>query len=124
MGKKTAYLGMAVALSLIVSYVESLLPFQLGIPGAKLGLTNIVILIVLYFSGTGDACAVSAIRIILTGFLFGNLSAVLYSLAGGAVSLLAMAVFKKSGRFSIQGVSMIGGVGHNLGQLAVAWAVV
>ena len=136
MAKRTAFLGLATALAMIVSYVETLIPFHPGIPGAKIGLTNIVILIVLYRSGFRDAVSVSGVRIVLTGFLFGNLAAVLYSLAGGAVSLCVMQFLKaglpqkgsnmnrKESKFSILGVSMAGGVAHNLGQLLVAVFVV
>ncbi|NLL80611.1 MAG: Gx transporter family protein [Clostridiales bacterium] len=136
MAKRTAFLGMATALAMIVSYVETLIPFHPGIPGAKIGLTNIVILIVLYQNGFRDAAAVSGVRIVLTGFLFGNLSAIFYSLAGGAVSLCVMQMMKegfphkddkkerKEKKFSILGVSTAGGVAHNLGQLCVAVLIV
>lgn len=127
-GRKTAFLGMAVALALIVSYVESLIPFPVGIPGAKLGLTNIVILIVLYQRGFHDAVLVSVVRIVAAGFLFGNLSAILYSLAGAAASLCVMQLLKRAedqGKgFSMVGVSIAGGAAHNLGQLVIAVCVV
>jgi len=113
--KKTAHLGLFLSLALICSYIESLIPFSFGIPGVKLGLTNIVILIALYYMDTASAAAVSILRIILCGFLFGNLFGILYSLAGGACSLFCMALLKRTG---------VGGIAHNLGQIIVAAAVV
>lgn len=125
MGKRVAFLGMAVSLALIVSYVETLIPFQLGIPGAKLGLTNIVILIVLYRWDFRDAIFVSVLRILLAGFMFGSLSTILYSLAGGLASLCVMQGLHRAGRnFGIVGISTAGGVAHNTGQLLIAMAVV
>lgn len=120
---KTAFLGMMTALALIVTYIETLIPFQLGIPGAKIGLTNIVILVVLYRGSFFDALTVSAIRIAAVGFLFGNLSMILYSLAGGLLSLAVMQLMKRSRVFGILGISAAGGVAHNMGQLLVAAAV-
>lgn len=121
--QRTAFLGMMTALALIVTYVETLIPFQLGIPGAKIGLTNIVILLVLYRGLFSDALLVSVVRIVAVGFLFGNLSAILYSMAGGLLSLVVMQLLKKSKAFGMLGVSVAGGVSHNLGQLLAAMAV-
>lgn len=122
--KKTAYLGLFLALALICSYIESLIPFYFGIPGVKLGLTNIVVVLMLYSTGAKSALAVSVLRILLSGFLFGNMFSILYSLAGGLASFLCMVLLKRSGRFRIISVSAAGGVTHNLGQIAVAAAVV
>lgn len=122
--KKTAYLGLFLALALICSYIESLIPFYFGIPGVKLGLTNIVVVLMLYCTGAKSALAVSVLRILLSGFLFGNMFSILYSLAGGLASFLCMVLLKRSGRFRIISVSAAGGVTHNLGQIAVAAAVV
>ena len=108
------------ALALIFSYVEVLLPLSAALPGIKLGLANIVILVALYTLGTGPALAVNVLRIFLSGLLFGNLFAIAYGLAGGLFSFLVMALLKKTGRFSITGVSMAGGVAHNAGQLVIA----
>ena len=83
-----------------------------------------MIVIMLYKSGPKDALLLSVVRIVLSGFLFGNLFAILYSLAGGILSLAVMAVLKRRGTFSVMGVSIAGGVFHNIGQLAVAMAVV
>ena len=122
--KKTAYLGVYLALALICSYVESLIPFYFGIPGVKLGLTNIVVVLMLYCVGTKEALAVSALRIVLSGFLFGNMFSILYSLAGGLLSFLVMYLLKKTKWFGVLPVSVSGGIFHNVGQLVVAAYVV
>ena len=118
--KKTAYLGVYLALALISSYVDSLIPFYFGIPGVKLGLTNIVVVLMLYCVGTKEALAVSALRIVLSGFLFGNMFSILYSLAGGLLSFLMMYLLKKTKWFGVLPVSVSGGIFHNVGQLVVA----
>lgn len=124
MKNKVAYFGLFTALALIFSYVETLIPFNFGIPGIKLGLANLLIVIILYSSGWKEALLLSVVRIVLAGFFFGNLFSILYSLAGGVFSLAVMALLKKSGKFSVAGVSIAGGVSHNIGQLAVAVIVV
>lgn len=120
MKTKTAFLGMFVALALIASYVESLVPFYFGAPGIKLGLANLITIVVLYQSGLKDAAFVSFLRILLAGFLFGNVFSILYSLAGAIVSLIVMYLLKKREGFSILGVSVSGGISHNIGQMAAA----
>lgn len=104
--------------------MELLIPVNFGIPGAKLGLANLVIVIVLYKTDWKEALLLSVVRIILAGFLFGNLFGILYSLAGGILSLAVMALLKRTGAFSVIGVSMAGGVSHNVGQLIMAMLVV
>ena len=121
---RVAVFGVFTALALIFSYVELLIPINFGIPGAKLGLANLVIIIVLYKTDWKEALLLSVVRIVLAGFLFGNLFGILYSLAGGSLSLAVMAFLKRSGAFSIIGVSMAGGVSHNVGQLIMAMLVV
>ena len=124
MKTRVAYFGVFTALALIFSYVELLIPVNFGIPGAKLGLANLVIVIVLYKTDWKEALLLSVVRIILAGFLFGNLFGILYSLAGGILSLAVMALLKRTGAFSVIGVSMAGGVSHNVGQLIMAMLVV
>lgn len=121
---RVAVFGVFTALALIFSYVELLIPINFGIPGAKLGLANLVIIIVLYKTDWKEALLLSVVRIVLAGFLFGNLFGILYSLAGGILSLAVMVLLKRSGAFSIIGVSMAGGVSHNVGQLIMAMLVV
>ena len=122
--RKLAWMGLLSSLAIIFGYVEMLLPVFTGIPGIKLGLANLVTVFVLYTYTYKEAAAVSAIRIIVIGFLFGNLFSILFSLAGAGFSLLCMTLAKKYGGFSLAGVSVIGGVTHNLGQILVAVLVV
>lgn len=122
--KRTARLGLFLAFALILGYVEALLPLPVGIPGIKLGLANLAVLLALYRMGAKAAFMTDVLRIILNGFLFGSLYGILYSMAGGILSFCVMAGLKKTGRFGILGVSMAGGVSHNIGQLLVAAFVV
>lgn len=122
--KRTAYLGLCLALALICSYVEALIPIPIGIPGVKLGLANVVIVGILYMSSTWDASFISFARVLLAGFFFGNLYSILYSLAGASLSLLVMALLKKTDRLHLISVSAAGGIAHNVGQFLVAAAVV
>lgn len=118
--KKIAQIAMIVAVAFVLSYIESLLPIQLGIPGIKLGLSNIVVLLCLYEASAREAFGIALVRIVLSGLTFGSLSTMLYSLAGGLLSFAVMLLLKKSDKFSIFGVSIAGGVCHNLGQIGVA----
>lgn len=122
--KRIAYLGVCIAVAMICSYIETLIPFFFGVPGMKLGLTNFVILFVLYTVGMRDAVAVSVIRVFLVGVLFGNAFSILYSLVGGILSLLVMWMLKRLGRFKMISVSAAGGIAHNLGQIIVAMILV
>lgn len=118
--ERLAQLGLLTALALIASYIEFLIPLPVGIPGVKLGLANLIIVWALYSLKPGETVAVNGMRILLVGFLFGNLSMILYSLAGAFLSFVCMYLAKKSGLFSVVGVSVIGGITHNIGQLAAA----
>lgn len=120
MKRKTALYGLLVALAFIFSYLESLLPLSVGIPGIKLGLANGVTLTALYLLRPRDALAVSVVRILLAGLTFGSPMTMLYSLSGGLLSFGVMWLCRRTERFSVVGVSIAGGVSHNLGQLAVA----
>ena len=120
---KTYYMGygaILTALAMIFSYVEAILPFTIGIPGVKLGIANIVIVIALYKFGVKMALSINVIRIIVSGLLFSGAFGIFYSLAGGILSFIAMLVIKRFKCFSIVGVSLTGGVFHNLGQLLTA----
>ena len=123
-GRRVALTGMMASLALIFSYVEVLFPFNAGIPGVKLGLANLVPLIILYRLDARYAFAANLIRVILAGLLFSGLFAALYSLAGSLTSFLVMYLLKKTHLFSVIGVSTAGGVFHNLGQLTVAMLAV
>ncbi len=123
-GRRVAILGMCSAFALILSYVESLFPFCFGIPGMKLGLPNLAVVLLLFLGDPVGALAVNLLRILLSGFLFGSLYGILFSIAGAAVSFAVMIAFRRTGRFGITGVSIAGGVAHDLGQLAIAaWVV-
>ena len=123
-GRRVALTGLMASLALIFSYVEVLFPFNAGIPGVKLGLANLVPLIILYRLDARYAFAANLIRVILAGLLFSGLFAALYSLAGSLTSFLVMYLLKKTRLFSVIGVSTAGGVFHNLGQLIVAMLAV
>lgn len=124
MKNKVAMFGVFTALALIFSYVEAMIPINFGIPGVKLGLANLIVVIVLYKGDWKDALFIAVARIVLSGFIFGNLFSILYSLAGGLLSLLVMILLKRTNAFSIAGVSIGGGAAHNVGQLLVAMFVV
>ena len=124
MKKSVAFWAMFLALALILSYVESLIPFFFGVPGMKLGLPNLVIVMILYCMGTKEAYLISIVRVLLSGFLFGNLFSIGYSLAGAMLSLTIMMLLKRTGKLKVITVSAIGGICHNIGQLIVASLVV
>ena len=124
MKNKIAYWGVFLALALVCSYVESLIPISFGIPGVKLGLTNIVVILMLYIIGAKDAILISVLRIILAGFMFGNAFSIIYSLAGGILSFVVMLLLKNTGKLKILSISTAGGISHNVGQLIVAALVV
>ena len=122
--RKIAILGLLTALCFGLSYIEFLLPLsRLGVPGIKPGLANLCVMAALYKFGLKEAAGINLIRIILSWMFFGSFTGLLYSLAGGALSLFAMAVLKKTGLFSTVGVSAAAGAAHNVGQLAVAAAI-
>lgn len=112
------------ALALIFSYVEAMVPSPVAMPGVKLGVANLVILIALYQLDFKYAFSINLVRIVVSGLLFSGVFGILYSLAGGMLSLVIMWALKKTNLFSIVGVSMAGGVAHNIGQILVASAVV
>lgn len=122
--KRIAYIALLTALALIFSYIEAILPFNIGIPGVKLGIANLVIILALYILDVKCAFLINIIRIFLAGFLFSGVFGILYSLAGGILSLLLMALLKKTNKFSVIGISIAGGVMHNLGQLFTAALII
>ena len=120
MRSRVAHFGVYTALALIFSYVETLIPINFGIPGVKLGLANLIIVVALYKMSLKEAYILSIVRVVLSGFIFANLFSIIYSLAGGLLSLSVMALLKKTNQFSVLGISMAGGVFHNIGQLIMA----
>lgn len=122
--RRLTFLGLGVALAMILSYVEFLLPpIWSAVPGIKIGLPNIIILYLFFKSGTADAALVSLVRLLLSALLFGSVLTLLYSFFGALLSFAVMLVLKKSNLFSVVGISIAGGVFHNLGQILVAMVV-
>ena len=118
--KRIARYALLVALAMVLSWLESLVPLSVAVPGMKLGLTNLVVLFALYRMSAADALTISLVRVVLVSITFGNAYAFAYSFAGAVLSFAIMLALKKSGKFSTVGVSVAGGVGHNLGQIGVA----
>ncbi len=124
MKTKLSFLGFFTAVAVICGYIESLIPLFAGVPGIKLGLANLSVLLILKRDSLRDAFLVSLARILIIGFFFGSLFSMIYSLAGAVCSLLLMFLCLKSGRFSLPAVSVIGGITHNMAQLLIAvWLV-
>ena len=118
--RKVVHMGMLIALAMVLSFIESQIPAFVAVPGMKLGLANIAIVFALYSLGFREALGVSLIRVVLSAILFGSVVSGLYSAAGAILSLLGMALLKKSGFFGTVGVSVSGAVLHNLGQIGIA----
>ncbi len=115
--------GILTVVALMFSYIESFLPAAPGLPGVKIGLANLVVLVLLYRTNWKLALTVNCMRILMSGLLFSGLFGAIYSLCGGLLSFLIMVIFKKTNLFSVIGVSMAGGVFHNIGQMLVAAAI-
>ncbi|MDE7124398.1 MAG: Gx transporter family protein [Eubacterium sp.] len=118
--KKIALFGLMIALAFVFSYLDSLIPISIGIPGIKLGLANLVVVTAIYIFPKRDALIIAVIRIILSGLTFGGVSTMLFSLAGGLLSFLVMVLLQKTEKMSVIGVSVAGGIFHNVGQIIVA----
>ncbi len=121
--KRLTLSAVLTAAAMIFSYIEALFPLPVPVPGIKLGLANLVIIIAVYRLGFRYAFVINFLRISAAGLLFTGLSGAVYSMAGGMLSLAVMYVLYRTGLFSMTGVSMAGGVFHNLGQLAEACQV-
>ena len=118
--KKIAVLALAIALAMILSFVESQIPAFVAIPGVKIGLANIAVVFVLYKLGWKEAVLISLVRVVMVSMLFGTLVSLFYSVAGAVLSLTGMVLLKKTGLFSTVAVSVTGGVLHNVGQILMA----
>ena len=121
--KSTKNIGITslfLALALVLSYIETLLPVFIPIPGLKIGLPNRVIIIILYLYDLKTASLINVMRIFIAGFMFGSAFSIVYSLAGAFLSMIIMALMKKTRKFSIVTVSSAGGIFHNLGQIIMA----
>lgn len=117
---KVTELSLLLALSLILSYIETLLPIFMAVPGIKIGLANVVTLFLLYREKKTVVCFFMILRVLITGFLFSGISGIIYGIAGGVFSIFIMCILKKCKCFSVFGVSIAGGIFHNVGQLLVA----
>ncbi|MBR4658140.1 MAG: Gx transporter family protein [Clostridia bacterium] len=118
--QKLTLIGVSIAAAMVLSYVETLIPVPFAVPGIKLGLANTVALFLLFRLDWKAAGLVSLIRVLLSGLLFGNAASLAYSAAGAALSLVVMALLKKTGAFSPVGISVSGAVAHNVGQILMA----
>ena len=122
--KRITVLALCTSVALILSYVEFLLPaIFVSVPGIKMGLPNIAILLVLYRIGEKEAAAVSFVRLVISTMLFGNFTSFIYSFAGATLSLALMILLKKLDALSVVGVSVAGALMHNIGQVLVAMAL-
>lgn len=122
--KKLSLMALTISLAMVLSYVESLLPAFVAIPGIKIGLANIAVVFALYQMGTKQAFVISLIRVVLSAVLFSSFLTLMYSLSGAIVSLIIMAILKKTGLFSTVAVSIAGAVFHNLAQIVVACLII
>lgn len=118
--KKIALCGVLTALAMIFSYIESVIPIPIPVPGIKLGVANIAVITILYVLGVKEAIVINLLRIALTALLFGNVNSFLFSISGAVLSLTIMIIMKKLDFFSCIGVSVCGGVMHNVGQIIAA----
>lgn len=121
---KVSYIGLMLAVAFVLSYIETLIPVSVGIPGVKAGLSNIPIMVTLYTLGSMYAAILACVKVILVSVTFGSMSSFFYSFAGALTSILMMTVMKRIDVFSTRGVSIIGGITHNLAQIAVAVIIV
>lgn len=118
--RRVALWGILCALAVVLGFFEHLVPLPIPIPGVKLGLANLAVVITLYLMGPRDAAAIAVLRVLLSALAYQGPSGLLFSLAGCLLSVLAMMTAKRCGCFSVVGVSLAGGVAHNIGQLAMA----
>lgn len=118
--KKIALCGVLMALAMIFSYIESVIPIPIPVPGIKLGVANIAVITILYVLGVKEAIVINLLRIALTALLFGNVNSFLFSISGAVLSLTIMIIMKRLDFFSCIGVSVCGGVMHNVGQIIAA----
>lgn len=121
--KRITQFGLFLATALVLSYLESLLPVMVAVPGFKIGLANIVTMLFVYEYGIREAFGFMIVRVVLSGFLFSGIAGIVYSLAGGVCCIFVMALTRKIPFCSVLGVSMMGAVSHNFGQILIAWFV-
>ncbi|MGM9683788.1 MAG: Gx transporter family protein [Eubacteriales bacterium] len=118
--KKLAFVGVMASFAIVLGYLEFILHLNPGIYGAKIGLSNLAVVVTLYLADNKSALFVLAVKVIVTSLLFGSILSFFYSLAGGIISFTAMTLLKRFSPLGVTGVSIAGGTAHNIGQLAVA----
>ena len=118
--EKLTKMAMLVALAMIFSYIETLIPVPLPIPGIKLGVANMAIIVVMFTIGYSEAVCVDILRVVLTAMMFGNFNSFIFSISGAVLSIVVMGILKKTDKFSEVGISVAGGVMHNVGQIIAA----
>ena len=123
MARKISVISLFSAFAILAAYVETFIP-SIGVPGAKLGLANIAVVLALYLLDAESAIIINVVRIVIVGLLFGNLFSITFALAGAFVSITVMIIMKKVFGFSIITVSIFGGFFHNVGQVIVAMILV
>ena len=123
MSRKVAFYGIFAALAILMGYVEAMLPSPVPIQGVKLGLANVIVLIAMYFMGERAAIGINVIRVVISALLFNGFAGFLYSMAGAGASFIVMVLAKKIKSSGIIGVSVLGGITHNIAQIGVAAAV-
>lgn len=119
-----ALYGILIALAMVFSFIESLFPAPAAAPGVKLGLANLVTVVGLYLIGIPGTVCVTLVRVVLVGLSFGNPYSMVYGLSGSLLSLMVMASARRLRLFSVLGVSVLGGIAHNIGQTAFAAVIV
>ncbi len=122
--RKVALYGILIALSMVMSFIESLLPIPFPVPGVKIGLANLVTIVGLYLVGVPGTVCVTVLRVVLVGLSFGNPYSMIYGLSGSFLSLFVMGIAKKYQLFSQIGISILGGIFHNIGQMIFAAIIV
>lgn len=118
--RRIARLSVLLCLALLMSYIEHITAFDVGVPGVKPGFANVVVLFALYRYGGASAFTVNLCRVLLSALLFGNAISLMYGLCGGICSLLLMLLLKRLDFFGVVGVSVAGAACHNMAQLSVA----
>lgn len=118
--KKITEFGLLLTVSLIFSYVETLVPIIIAVPGIKLGLANMITILILYRAGGKEAVFFMTLRVVMAGFLFSGMSGIIFGLTGGILSIVIMKLLMNKNAFSVLGVSIAGAIFHNAGQILVA----
>lgn len=118
--RRLSLLSLLMALALVLGWLESLVPLPIPVPGIKLGLSNVVLLFSLYTLRRRDALLLLIAKVTLSCLLFSGFPAFAYATTGGLFSLGGMIVLKGRKGFSVVGVSVVGAVLHNVGQILAA----